>query len=137
MTNLQIVSLYEKGLTPEEIQTAFPELSIEAIQMALAAGSVDYRADVRKGEQLFPEETKKAALMTMTQLLYAEEATLRYRASKFIINETEGRHNIVNNLQKGGNINVNIINVQLQKAQEALKRAKSIEPKPAPEAITV
>lgn len=121
--NEQIVAMFESGdLTVEELATAFPELDIEAIKMVLAAGSSKFRAAMKKDKSLFSDEILDTAVGVMGQLLYAEEPTVRMRASKFIINEKMGRHDTKN--IKNLNVNVNLINLQLAQARKAIEESK-------------
>jgi hypothetical protein len=124
MTNQQIVTLYENsGLSLEELSQVF-SMEAETIKLALVQGSAKYREELKKDPALFNDGDLQSAVMTMTQLLTAEEAGVKFRAAKFIINEKMGRHNIKNVQQL--NINVNLFNNQLKKAKEAINKSKGI-----------
>jgi hypothetical protein len=128
MTNVAIVKLYEEDNLPvEDIALAYG-LTKEQVELALAQGSVKFRAAVKKDPTLFSDSTFNIAAQTMEQALYAEhpDGTIDYntrvRAAKFIINEHKGRHDI--KAVQGLNINVSNFNVQLKNAMEALVKGK-------------
>src|SRR2546430_16252446 len=122
MTNTQIVELYERGdMSIEDIAKEF-SLEVEAVKMTLISGSTKYRRALKEEKELFTKSDLEAASQIMSSLLYAENEAVRYRASRFIINEKCGR-NDVKELQNV-NLNVNLINMQLSKAREAIERGK-------------
>lgn len=124
MTNQQIVSLYEgSGLSLKELSEVF-SMEEETIKLALVQGSSKYREELKKDPTLFNDGDLQSAVMTMTQLLTAEEEGVKFRAAKFIINEKMGRHNIKNVQQL--NINVNLFNDKMKKAKLAADRAKGV-----------
>jgi hypothetical protein len=123
MTNAQVIKLYEEGRTIEEIAEVF-EMDKQAIEMALIGGSAKYRKEIKKSEKTFSEDLEEFAKAKMGQLLFTEgNENIVYKASKFIINENKGRHDLVKNIQ-GANININLFNVELEKAKKAIARAK-------------
>lgn len=134
--NHQLVQMYEQlKLNPAEIAEALG-LDTGAVILALSSSSVQFRADRSKeqhGEsvnsttlsktELFHIDDVREAASTITSLMkYSDEDNVRMRASKFIINESAGRHDVraVNNL----NINVNYINDQMKRAREAKQAAR-------------
>lgn len=126
--NSQIITLYESdNMTIEDIAIGL-QLEKEQVELALAQGSVKYRKDVKENPELFSKSTLELARMKMEECLQAETEDGRpdyhviYRASKFVINEAKGRHDIkaVQNLH----INVGSLTMQVKNAKEALKRAK-------------
>lgn len=132
MTNQQIVKLYEdSNLAIEELASVF-SIEPEAVKLALVNGSTKYRAELKKDPSLFTEADLDSAVMTMNQLLTAEQEGVRYRAAKFIINEKKGRHDIKN--VKNLNLNVNIFNDQMR--MEKMKRAMAIVEPVTTETIT-
>lgn len=125
MSNSQIIALYENdGLSPEEIQSAMPEYSIEAIRITLANNSAKYRRAIKKNSDLFNDEDLEMASGVMRELMITcDVPAVRYRSAKYVIDEKKGRHD---KMKAGdmGNININLINLQLTNAQKALKRAR-------------
>lgn len=121
MTNNQIVALFENSqLGVGELAEVFG-MEEESIRVALVQGSSKYREQLKKDPSTFSEGDYEAARMTMVQLLTAEEAGVKFRAAKFVINEKKGRHDTKNIQQL--NINVNLFNEKYKKAKEAAARA--------------
>lgn len=122
MTKEQIVTLYdESGISVEDLSSEF-HMPIDVIRIALASGSSKYRNEIKSGK-IFADDVVENAKMVMGQLLMSENDSVRYRAGKFIINESEGRHSVAT--QMGGmTFNLNLINEQFSKAKRAIEIAK-------------
>lgn len=123
MSRDQVIQLYEDGVPIEDLAKEF-FVEPEAIKVVLASGSVKYREGI-KDKKIFTEDTVEHAKMVMGDLLHAENESVKYRASKFIINESEGR-NTVNKTLGQVNLNLTLINQHFQKAREAINRAKQV-----------
>lgn len=122
MNNHQIISLYEQGLEIETI-AQLAQLEVETIKLLLISESSKYRKEVKEGKASFGDEDMEAAVSTMSSIMkHAENEGVRFRAAKFIYNEKLGRNNL--NDLKNLNVNVNMINIQMEKAKEALRRGK-------------
>ena len=119
----QIVTLYEvEGMSIEAIAESLG-LEIESVKLALASSSPKYAKD---NKELFSDSDLANASLVMNSLLYSELDAVKYRASKFIINEKLGRNDNLKLLRSNlTNISINNINIQLLKAKEAIKRGKA------------
>lgn len=124
MTNKQIVLAYEEGkLSVKEIAEQF-QIEEESVRIALAADSGEFRKELKK-DKTFTEETLDNAVQVMSTLLFSEHDHVKLKASKFIINEHKGRHDVKN--LKTLSINVNLINTQMRRAKEALQKTRTID----------
>lgn len=97
--------------------------------MALLQYSTKYRQilqqDAKEGgeaSKTFQTEDYEAAKRVMSSLLGSRDENVALRASKFIINEHKGRHDIA--AAQGININVHEFNRVLQQARLAVNFAK-------------
>lgn len=126
MTKEQLVTLYDENtdVTTQMLSDNFG-YELEAVKMILASGSTRYRKEMRKDETVFSEDDYDIAKRTMVNLMKESEVdAVKYRAATFVINEHLGRNKMENAKNLGGNINV--INIHVQKAREALARSKGI-----------
>jgi hypothetical protein len=126
MTKEQLVTLYDENtdVTTQMLADNFG-YELEAVKMILASGSTRYRKEMRKDETTFSEDDFDIAKRTMVNLMKESEVdAVKYRAATFVINEHLGRNKLENAKNLGGNINV--INIHVQKAREALARSKGI-----------
>ncbi len=122
LSNDQIVALYDKsGISVDKIAELF-ELPQDVIIMALAGKSSKFREDYKDDECIFPKDTQKLAAAVMSECLHEQDANIRIRAAKFIINEAKGRHDVSN--FKNLNVNVNILNDHYSKAMAAIQKSK-------------
>lgn len=131
MQHQQIVSCYESdpGVTFEMLCEAFPQYEPEAIKLALAGGSVRYRAELKKAnKELFNEHEKEIAKMAMLGLLGSEKANVVFRAAQYVMNDFMGRHD-VKNAQTVNIRNVISIDQRMKRAKQALDRGKDKEMK--------
>jgi hypothetical protein len=127
ITNQQLVTLYDEN--PEVSIEMLAEnfgYELEAIKMTLSASSVRYRKEMKKDETTFTDDDYEVAKKTMCRLMNAEVEAVALRAATFVINEHKGRHNLENHKNLGTNIN--IINVHVQKARQALAMSKAQKP---------
>jgi len=126
MISEAIKALYENdNLSPEQICEALgDEMCIESVKISLLQNSAKYRQDIKTPENNkdFTDDELETAKITMARCMNAEDEHLAFKAAKFVFNERKGRHN-VRSLLKNVNLNVNLINVQMQKAREAKTRA--------------
>lgn len=122
MSNTQIAALYEvEGLDPNTIADALG-YSVEAVKMALMSGSAKFRRDQKKDDSLFTEDDRKAASEIMKSLMYSEESdNIKFKSARYVLDEMAGRHDVEHKKDMG--FNVNIINVHMAKAEEAIKAA--------------
>ena len=99
-------------------------MCIESVKISLLQNSAKYRQDIKTPENNkdFTDDELETAKITMARCMNAEDEHLAFKAAKFVFNERKGRHN-VRSLLKNVNLNVNLINVQMQKAREAKTRA--------------
>jgi hypothetical protein len=126
MTKEQLVTLYDENtdVTTQMLADNFG-YELEAVKMILASGSTRYRKEMRKDDTVFSEDDYDIAKRTMVNLMKESEVdAVKYRAATFVINEHLGRNKMENAKNLGGNINV--INIHVQKAREALARSKGI-----------
>jgi len=127
MTNTQIVSLYEtSNISVEDIAENF-ELDTKAIKMVLLSGSPKYRRALKVKDETFDDSEVAYAKQVMTQLLDCDVENVKYRAAKYVIDESKGRNDIKN--VQNTNINVNlIINDQMKRALSAANNAINMKP---------
>lgn len=133
-SNLQVVSLYEQGMSPEEIQMACKEdsvpLELEAIKLALYNGSALYRSRVKAQEEDFTDDDYQLSGKILKNLmLSAESDYVKLRAIIRLRDEKKGRLE-----KKGMNINfsMTLVNEKLasEKAiQAAREKVIDIDPK--------
>jgi hypothetical protein len=124
MTKEQLVTLYDEN-TDVNVQMLADNFGyeLEAVKMILASGSTRYRKEMRKDETVFSDDDFELAKKTMVRLMQDSEVdAVKLRAANFVINEHLGRNKMENAKNLGGNINV--INIHVQKAREALARSK-------------
>lgn len=122
MTNQQIISLYEtNNIAVQDIAENF-ELDIDMVKLALMSGSSKYRKLVKSKDETFDNDTVDYAKQVMTDLLDCEVENVKYRAARYVIDESKGRNDIKH--IQNSNINVNlIISQQMQRAFEAANNA--------------
>lgn len=116
----QIIALYEQGMNPELIAEQL-NYEVEAVKLAIVSKAPE---KARAEDTLFEDDRFKHAVAVMGSLLDVEDPNLQYRASKFIINENKGRHDIGKDLKALNIVNFNIINERLARAREITERAK-------------
>lgn len=130
-----IVTLFEEaGLEPAEIAEQL-SLETESVKFCLSVHSKLFRSQAfkpngnnqNKGSSLdtsvFSEEEFKNAAQTLSSLVYSDDDHVRFRASKFVLDESKGRHATKSNIGKV-NINIAVFNDQLKRAREAKEKAK-------------
>lgn len=123
MSGKQIVTLYENsGLTIQELATEF-EMEEETIKMALLQGSAKYNKEVKEDTSLFNKEDQETASRVMRELMFSEDDNTKYRAAKFVINESKGRHDIINAL-KDTKVSAVMINAMMLRARETVEMSK-------------
>lgn len=137
--NIQIVAAYEQaGLAPEDIAEQFG-WEVEAVKAVLMSCSKVFYARVVAQEKttedpspnianeeapLFNsqevDEAKRAIAMLVTS---TEDDHIKLMASKFVINEAKGRHDV--KTLKHATFNISLINDRMLKAKQV--QAKAIE----------
>jgi hypothetical protein len=125
MTNQQIIELYEasEGLSIDEIASEL-QLDSRAIKLILASGSSVYRAKLASQTEEFSKDDRDAAKEVLKHLMYnAENETVKLRAATRIYDESLNRNDVKG--LKNLNVNVNLINMQIKQAEEAIKKAKT------------
>lgn len=125
MIDEQIVRLYEdEGVDIETLSKTF-NIDEESIRLSLLNKSIKFR---KNKDETFDDEIYNNAKLVMSQLLFAENESVKYRTSKFIINEKLGRNENKHIGKDFKNITINVlqINEQLKKAKDAKKRAKQL-----------
>lgn len=128
MTNSQLITLYDENpdVTVEMLAANFAS-DVEAVKMVLAAGSSRFRKEMRKDETVFNDLEFDLAKQAMVSLMKgAEVEAVKLRAATFIINEHLGRNKLENAKNLGQNINV--INIHVQKARQALAASRNQTP---------
>jgi hypothetical protein len=123
--NEQIVVAYEElGMTSSQI-AADQELDEAVVKAVLLQSSEKYRKETQqKVEDGYTDtDLSKAFDIVRNTAFYSEDEHLRYKAAESIIDEKKGRKDIVKQINNYPTINALIFNVQLQKAQNAIKRA--------------
>jgi hypothetical protein len=128
MTNEQLVTLYDENpdVTVEMLSDNFG-YELEAVKLALAGSSTRYRKELRKDDTIFTDEEFDMAKRGMVELAKrAEVEAVKFRALKFVIDEHMGRNKTES--AKGAINNINIVNVHVQKARQALAKSKAQKP---------
>lgn len=125
MTNSQIVSAYENSnISVDQLAEVF-DLEIGVVKMALNSGSRKFRQNLKESTEYFDKKDVDFARDAMVGLLQCEIDAVRFRSAKYILDEKKGRNDVKE--LSHTNINVNLINVQMQRAIEAADRAKQIK----------
>ena len=123
MLNAQITELYEQSdMEPIQIAEALG-LDETSVKTVLISSSSKFRKNAKNDKSLFSDDDFNLAKQRMAQLIWAENEGVALRASKFIINENLGRHNI--QTMKLLNVNVSLINNQMSAAKKAIENGKS------------
>lgn len=123
MLNAQVKELYETGnLDPIQIAEVL-SLDEHSVKMVLISNSSAFRKAMKADKTLFTSSDLAKAKDRMSELMYSESDGVSFRASKFVINEAKGRHD-VRSIQNV-NINVNILNEQIANAKKAIDNAKN------------
>jgi hypothetical protein len=121
-TNEKIISLFEvSGMTPEQISET-EELSLIAVKAALMQSSSSYRKMVKAGEpdlDYTSQEQQIAKNIILNLAQFAEDDNLRLRAATYIRDDAKGRLDVVKAMA-GLNVNVNLFQEQLARANAAL-----------------
>lgn len=137
--NVQIKALFEQGVSPEQIVEVFPDLSLESVKTLLINISPRFRkmADGPEGEKVFTKADREMAAELALELMNDSEtpAPTRAKLLRFVIDEEQGRNNLVKTLSQGlgGTINVSLINLRLAAVDEryhAAKKSKVIDLRP-------
>ena len=120
-----------------EIKTRYEDLSMsvtdiaedmgleqDAVRLSLTGNSAAYRNTLRRGageeRALFNDMILKRAAATMEQLMDSPEESVRFRASKFVIDEIKGRNDAaVRGLAATQNLGIGV-----QALNEALRAAR-------------
>lgn len=125
MTNAQIVSAYDNSdISVDELAQAF-DLEIGAVKMALNSGSKKFRENLKTSEEYFDKTDVDFARETMVGLMQCEIDAVRFKSAKYILDEKKGRNDVKELAHT--NINVNLINIQMQRAIDAANKAKQIK----------
>jgi len=134
LRNQQLKALYEGGASLEDIHSAFPELSMDAIKLCLMGCSVKFRQETRKNQELFGDAEKYAAIIN--EIVDDPECphSVKLKACVFAINEQKGRNEVrkmATNITS--NLNVTVLNAHLKKVEDVYQKTKNqkvIELKP-------
>lgn len=110
------------------------EVAEDAVRLSLVQNSAQYRAEVRKDEagekDVFNDLIMTRAARVMEQLLDSEDDQVRYRASKFVIDEHRGRNDAaVKGLKAAQQLGVSVmqINEAIQKARRMRLRERTTQ----------
>lgn len=125
-----IVTMYEDLGMPLEAIAEDQGLDITAVKLALIQGSQKYRNSLNtsiarnnhSNETFLPDDVE-IAKQTLASLMSADNEGVRYRAAKFILNESKGRNDTIRGISQV-NVNVFAINEQLKRARAAKKNGK-------------
>lgn len=123
----QIVTAFEDvGLTPEAIAAEY-EYEVSVVKATLAQYSSKYRSAATKDDDLgFKDDEAKEMQDIILQIArYSEDDNLRFKAARYVRDDKKGRLDLIKQLP-GLNISVLAFNAQMQKANEAIARAKQI-----------
>lgn len=133
-TNQDIVSLYEQGLSIDEIACELG-WEREAVKAILLVNSKLYKEQCQTqegAEQEITDDEYKEILKAYKQLaIYSDVDSVRERALRNLINERKGRNNI-QGLLKGTNFNITLINAHIKNAKEEFKRMLTLQNPPSP-----
>lgn len=123
LTNNQMISLFEDSdIGVEDIAEQF-DCEVESVKMALASGSSKYREMVKKGDETFGEDTLEAAKRAIGYLIEDSDCdSVKLKAAIYVVDESKGRHTVQNFTKNV--FNVNMINDQMRRANEAIRAVK-------------
>lgn len=124
MTAVQLATLYDENpdITVEMLANNFG-YEVAAVKLELTASSKRFRKEIRKEEDeaMFTAEDKEIAKRAIMDLIqYSEVDAVRGRMAQFALTADKDRLDAAKKV--GGNINV--INIHVQKAREALRKSK-------------
>lgn len=96
----------------------------DAVRLSLTQNSARYRNAVKRGErgedEVFTDMICNRAARVMEQLLDSEEDIVRFRASKFVIDEYKGRNDAaVRGLKAAQQLGVSVLQIN-----EAIRKAR-------------
>ena len=124
LANQQVITLYDLGMSPEEIAGDM-QLDVVAVKAALLQGSPKFRALAKEEPNLaFSLDEQELAKRVIADIATgSDDDYLRLRAARYIHDDSKGRLDPVGaqNLK----INVAIFNQFLEKSEEAIKLAKA------------
>jgi hypothetical protein len=127
MTAVQLATLYDENpdITVEMLASNFG-YEVEAVKLELSASSKRFRKELKKDEDdcMFTADEKAAARRAIMDLIqYSEVDAVKGRMAQFVLTADDNKAAAAKK-HIGGNINV--INIHVQKAREALARSKGI-----------
>jgi hypothetical protein len=124
VSNDQIISLYEQGMTLEDIHEACDgEIKMAALKLILMQGSKKYRLKLKKEEEDFTQDDKELAMQCFrTIVMNGDCDAVKFRAANKIYDVVTGRD--IPATMKGGNFNLTFISQNMLEAEEAIKIAK-------------
>ena len=121
MVEEQLVSLYEGGMSVDELTAAFG-YETAAVKLALQKGSRVYRERVANDQEVFSKDEYDTARQVLTRLMVTSDSDqVKFRAAKLVMFEKLGRND-----QKGlrsVNLNINVLNQHIREVEAAEKRA--------------
>jgi hypothetical protein len=124
--NLQIKAIYEQGASIEQIMSAFPELDKEAVETMLMSSSRKFQKEALKDEFYTRTMAERARDISLEMLEDPDTpAPTKARLIRFVMDEHKGRNDIKDTGKVLGGVNISVINIHLQRAQERLREAKA------------
>lgn len=119
-SNLQIVTLYENGLTVDQIHNEFPDLDTSSIKAVLLANCPAYSQKTEDKEEEITDDEYKQFLTVYKQIaLFGEHDHIREKALRRLMDEKKGRLDIHRIVKNDKTINVILFNQQLLQTRKA------------------
>jgi len=122
--NQQVVTCYDElGMTPEEIAAEY-QWEVSAVKMILNQSSPKFKSENGSKPQadFTLQELEDVKNVIINLALYGEDEAIQLKAAKYVRDDSKGRLDMKS--VKTLNVNITQINSRMQKAREAMQRAR-------------